>query len=249
MFSDVNGKEIERIDHRTNDYGSFSGSVTAPRDRLMGRMTLNVPNGPSGSVQVTVEEYKRPKFQAELEPPKVPAKLGEIVEMQGKATAYTGAAINDAKVSWRVVREVQYPIWWFWRCWWMPPQRGSSQEIAHGTSTTAANGTFDVAFTAIPDATVLEESEPTFRYTIYADVTDTTGETRSAQRTVNVGYTTLAASMSANNWLTVDDPVEINIRTTTLDGEGQKAGRRSQDLRRQATGSRLARTPVRLLPL
>ena len=25
-----------------NDYGSFSGSVTAPRDRLMGRMTLSV---------------------------------------------------------------------------------------------------------------------------------------------------------------------------------------------------------------
>ena len=42
IFPDVNGKEIERAKHRTNDYGSFSGSVTAPRDRLMGRMTLRV---------------------------------------------------------------------------------------------------------------------------------------------------------------------------------------------------------------
>ena len=34
-FYDVNGKEIARHDARTNDYGSFSGSFTAPRDRLM----------------------------------------------------------------------------------------------------------------------------------------------------------------------------------------------------------------------
>lgn len=223
IFSDVNGKEIERLDHRTNDYGSFSGSVTAPRDRLMGQMTLKVAAGPRGSTGVTVEEYKRPKFQVEMAAPTGSAKLGEVVSLKGTATAYTGAAINDAKVSWRVVREVQYPIWWFWRCWWMPPHGGSSQEIAHGTLSTAADGTFEVQFTAKPDASVSEESEPTFRYTVYADVTDTTGETRSAQKTVNVGYTSLAASMSADDWLTEDAAVEVKVRTTTLDGEGQKA--------------------------
>ncbi len=68
-----------------------------------------------------------------------------------------------------------------------------------------------------------EESEPTFQYTIYADVTDTTGETRSAQRGVNVGYTALAATLTADDWQTDDKPVEITVRTTTLDGEGQQA--------------------------
>lgn len=223
LFSDVNRKEIERLELRTNDYGSFSGSVTAPRDRLMGRMTLQVSGGPNGSAQVTVEEYKRPKFQTELEPPKTASRLGEQVKLQGKATAYTGAAINDAKVSWRVVRQVRYPDWWFWRCWWMPPQNGGSQEIAHGTTTTVANGTFDIEFTAKPDESVLEESEPTFTYQIYADVTDTTGETRSAQHHVNVGYTALSATMSAKGWLTDDKATEIQVRTTTLDGEGQSA--------------------------
>ncbi len=42
VFRDVNGKEIARHKTRTNDYGSFSGSFTAPRDRLMGRMTIHV---------------------------------------------------------------------------------------------------------------------------------------------------------------------------------------------------------------
>lgn len=223
VFADVNGKEIERLTHQTNDYGSFSGSVTAPRDRLMGRMMLRVDGEPNGATSVTVEEYKRPKFQVKLEPPaKAPRLNGEVI-LQGKATAYTGAAINDARVRWRVVREVQYPQWWYWRCWWMPPQPGGNQEIAHGQATTSADGTFDIQFTARPDLSAPEESEPTFQYTVYADVVDTTGETRSADRSIQIGYTALAATLTADQWQTNDEPVAITVRTTTLDGEGQAA--------------------------
>ena len=223
VFSDRNGKEIELKKHRTNDYGGFNGSVTAPRDRLMGRMMLRVQNGPTGSAAVTVEEYKRPKFQVELEAPEKAAKLNADVQIAGSASAYTGAAINDAKVTWRVVRNVQYPVWWFSRCWWMPPQQGSSQEIAHGITTTNSNGKFKITFKATPDMQVLKESEPTFRYTIHADVTDTTGETRSGDRNVNVGYTALSASITPPQWLTDDKAIELTIRTTTLNGEAQSA--------------------------
>ena len=45
VFKDPNGKEIARADHRTNDYGSFSGVFTAPRDRVMGRMSIEVLDG------------------------------------------------------------------------------------------------------------------------------------------------------------------------------------------------------------
>src|SRR5262249_22189137 len=149
--------------------------------------------------------------------------LDALVKVSGKAAAYTGAAIDGAKVRWRVVRQVRYPIWWYWRCWWMPPNPGASQEIAHGTATTATNGTFDVEFPARPDLSVAPSSEPTFQFTVYADVTDTTGETRSASRTVNVGYTALAATLTADEWQVSDKPVEISAKTTTLDGEGQSA--------------------------
>lgn len=223
VFSDANGKEIERQQHRTNDYGSFSGSVTAPRDRLMGQMSLRVESGPDGQTSVSVEEYKRPKFRVELESPKEAAKLGQSVTVTGKATAYTGVAINDANVSWRVVRVVRYPIWWFWRSWWMPPQPGASEEIAHGDSTTAADGSFEVTFVAKPDASADKDGEPTFEYHIYADVTDTTGETRSDERVIKLGYAALAASMKAADWLTTEEPVKIEIRTTSIDGDGKPA--------------------------
>jgi hypothetical protein len=223
VFRDVSHKEIARQQQRTNDYGSFSGSFTAPRDRLMGRMSIQVEGQPQGSAAVTVEEYKRPKFQVTLEAPKTAAKLDGKVLLTGKATAYTGAAVDGAKLRWRVVREVRFPDWWGWCFWWRPIPNTPAQEIVHGKATTAADGSFNVEFTAHPDPAVSEKDEPIFRFTAYADVTDTAGETRSGQKTVNVGYTALAASLSADDWLTDQKPVEITVSTKTLDGEGQKA--------------------------
>ena len=222
VFSDVNGQEIARQQQRTNDYGSFSGSFTAPRDRLTGRMSLRVDGEPAGQATFSVEEYKRPKFEVVIDAPKTAPKLNGEVALQGKATAYTGAAIDGAKVRWRVVRQVRYPAWWYWYCWWRTPQT-ASQEIARGTATTEPDGTFDIGFTARPDLSVPEKDEPTFVFNVSADVTDTTGETRSGQKTTNVGYTALAASLTAPEWLTDDAPVEIAVTTATLDGEGQAA--------------------------
>ncbi|MFT5853559.1 MAG: hypothetical protein ACI8XO_000800 [Verrucomicrobiales bacterium] len=223
IFSDGNGKEIAKQETRSNDFGSFSGSFNAPRDRLMGNMSIRVSKGPGGSASFNVEEYKRPKFQVAVAAPEVAPKLGGEVVVTGTATAYTGAAINDAQVQYRVVREVRYPSWWRTCYWWRPFPQTPSQEIEHGALTTGADGTFTIKFNAKPDLSVPEEDEPTFHFTIYADVTDTSGETRSEQRSVKVGYTALKASLVGGSWLTSKAPVAIAISTETLDGEGQAA--------------------------
>jgi uncharacterized protein YfaS (alpha-2-macroglobulin family) len=134
VFSDPNGKEIAKTEHQCNDYGSFTGSFTAPRDRVMGRMQLHVPQGPYGSAQFNVEEYKRPKFQVTLDAPKTAPKLADKVSLQGKAESYTGAAVDGALVKYRIVREVRWPYWWGWYSWRAPRMQQSSQEIAHGTA-------------------------------------------------------------------------------------------------------------------
>ena len=223
IFQDVNGKEIARTKHKANDYGSFSGSFTAPRDRLAGHMMIRTEGEPQGAAGFNVEEYKRPKFQVTLDAPKEAAKLNAKVQVPGKATAYTGAAIGDAKVKYRVVREVRFPIWWGACFWWRPMPAQGAQEIAHGTAVTQADGGFVIEFDAKPDASVLEKDEPTFHYTVHADVTDTTGETRSGQRSVNAGYTALQASLTAEEWQTDAKAVEVKISTTTLDGDGKSA--------------------------
>lgn len=217
VLDDPNGKEIARATHVTNDYGSFSGAFTAPRDRLLGNLTLRVVAGPGGGTSLRVEEYKRPKFEVTIPAPAEAAKLGASVDLIGKATAYTGAAIGGAKVAWRVERGVRLPSW----CWWWQPP--SVQAIAHGTAVTDADGTFRVQFIAAPDRTVPEKLEPVFAYTIHADITDTTGETRSAERTIAAGYTALQAELSADDWQTPGRDVAVTVRTTSLDGDPQAA--------------------------
>ncbi len=219
-FLDVNGKEVERLTLRTNDYGSFSGTVTAPRDRLMGQMSLSVVEGPPGVASFSVEEYKRPKFQVEIESPDEPAKLHSKGSRRGRRRLPTPVPRSMVqRFSGAVVREVRYPDWWFWRCWWLPPSGGDSQEIAHGTSLTDAAGKFEIDFEAKPDPTAPPESEPVFQFSIHADVTDTTGETRSSSRVVNLGYAAISASLSTDDWLTTEDPIEIRVHTKSLDGE------------------------------
>jgi uncharacterized protein YfaS (alpha-2-macroglobulin family) len=220
VFRDPNGKEIARQKQRANDFGSFAGSFTAPRDRLMGQMMLGVEGRAQGQAWVRVEEYKRPKFQVTLEAPKTAAKLNEKVSLSGHATSYTGAAIDGAQLRYRVVRQVRMPWWWGW---WGRGVQNQSQEIAHGIARTDVDGSFKIEFLAKPDSSVPEKDEPTFVYEVTADVTDSAGETRSAGQSVRVGYTALEATLNAQEWQTDDLPVEISVSTRTLDGEPQVA--------------------------
>ena len=65
VFRDSNNQEIARAKHRTNDYGSFEGSFTAPRDRLMGRMRIHVEgsNSPKGSTHLVWRSISGPSFK------------------------------------------------------------------------------------------------------------------------------------------------------------------------------------------
>ena len=221
VFRDGNGKEIERQPRQANDYGSFAGSFTAPRGRVTGVATILVEGRAPGGVQLRIEEYKRPKFLVTLDAPTNAARLNETVRLTGHALAYTGAAIDGAQVRFRVARAARQPWWWGW--WGRPWSGSESQEIAHGALGTAADGSFVLEFTARPDPKVPEKDDPTFVYSVHADVTDSAGETRSAERGVSVGYTALTAQLSAADWQTGDQPVEVQVETKTLDGEPQVA--------------------------
>jgi hypothetical protein len=214
---DQNGEEVEKVEVTSNERGGFSGSFTAPKGRVTGRMTLS--HDGSGSVSISMEEYKRPKFEVSVEAPNEAPKLGEITRVKGKAESYAGAAIDGAEVRWRVTREARWPGWIHWCGWFYPPMNQSAKEIANGAGRTAADGTFEVAFTAEPDLAIDPKSEPSFVYTVHADVTDTAGETRSGSKQVTAGYTALKAGLSADEWQTSQKPVTVKLNTTTLDGE------------------------------
>lgn len=222
VFRDPNGQEIARATHQANDFGSFAGSFTAPADRGTGGMTIQVVEGPDGAVGVQVEEYKRPKFHVTLDAPANAPRLGEKATVTGRALAYTGAAVDGAKVTWRVVREVRFPPWWGWfRSGW-PPQ-GEAQEIAHGEARTGVDGAFQIEFPALPDPAADPKDEPVFAFQVHADVTDSAGETRSGDRTVNAGFVAVRATLEADDWQQTDRPVAVRVRTASLDDVPQAA--------------------------
>ncbi|OHB65115.1 MAG: hypothetical protein A2168_08520, partial [Planctomycetes bacterium RBG_13_50_24] len=227
VFRDTNGQEISHQEHKCNDYGAFSGSFTAPRDRLMGQMSLTVQQGHYGGAYFNIEEYKRPKFQVQLDAPAEAPRLDTEVAVPGKATAYTGAAIGGAQVKWSVVRQVRFPIWCWWARW-SYPSYGAEQLIAHGSAITEADGSFSIPFTAKPDLSILPEDEPVFAYRVHADVTDTTGETRSDEHVVRAGYTALEANIHADTWQTPDEPVELTVITQSIDGQAEPAAGKVQ---------------------
>ncbi len=211
-LKDRNSQEVEHLDMVTNAFGSASGTFTAPSGILTGAMTISCSQ-PSGSTSIRVEEYKRPKFKVVLDPPPEEGRLDEEIKVPGLAMAYTGAPIDEAKVSYRVVRQVRYPYW----CWWSRYRSSDSREIAHGCLTTDAEGKFIIPFIARPDRSIPESDNPTFIFTVSVDVTDNAGETRSRSKSIHVGYVSMSLNISAGEWLTNEGPIPFSVSAATLD--------------------------------
>ncbi len=220
---DANYQPAGDLKLRTNEYGTFSGQFTTPRGGLLGQMQIRSSIG-GQSQYFRVEEYKRPKFEVSFEPVKGSYRLNEAVAVTGKAIAYAGNNIDGAKVSYRVVREVRFPWlpWWFLR--WFPV-RGETMEIANGVAVTDAEGKFEIKFNALPDRSIPKEQKPEFTYTVYADVTDITGETQSGETYVSVGYISMKVDVTANGRsldngsLNLDSLKKFDLLTQNLSGQ------------------------------
>ncbi len=217
-FYDVNHQKVANLNLTTNEYGTFSGTFTAPNNGLNGQMYMSDSHG---SKYVSVEEYKRPKFEVTFEPVKGSYKLEEEVNVVGNAKTYSGAALDDAEVNYRVVRNASFPYWcyYFWGYW---PQ-SSQMEIKNGSTKTDDEGTYKIDFVAKPDKSVNKKYSPTYSYTIYADVVDINGETHSSSTTVYVGYKALNISIGITDKVNKNEIDTFNFNTTNLNGEHEPA--------------------------
>ena len=213
---DANGQVVSKQTLITNDFGSFSGNFIAPQGVFTGQMTIRCE---TGSVSVQVEEYKRPKFEVAFESVKGSYKLGETIVTKGKALAYAGSSVSDAKVSYRVVRNASFPYWWGWRGMPTSPE----MEITNGETVTGNDGSFTVTFKAIPDVSVDRKTNPVFNYTVYADVADINGESHSSETTISVGYKALLVKTDLVDDVNLEKSVQFSLTTTNLNGEREAA--------------------------
>ncbi len=217
-FYDVNYQKVADVNVTTNEYGTFQGTFTTPNGVLNGQMSI--ANG-SGTIYFSVEEYKRPKFEVTFNPVKGSYRLNENIKVNGMAKAYSGANIDGAEVKYRVVRTASFPYWWYWWRGYSP--QSPQMEIINGVTTSNDTGAFFVDFKAIPDLSIPRSYEPTYSYTIYADVTDINGETRSSQTYVSAAYTALTLNVSLPALLEKENRKAFAIYSTNMSGQFEKA--------------------------
>ncbi|MCE1165848.1 MAG: MG2 domain-containing protein [Bacteroidetes bacterium] len=218
---DVNYQKISGQTLTSNEYGTISGTFVLPSGGLNGQMHIQTAEN-TGSAYFSVEDYKRPKFEVTFEPVKGTYKLGEMVNVKGLAKSYAGANLDNASVSYRVVRKTYYPRWWYdwYYYYYYSPAKSEEVEVTNGTVKTNVNGEFDINFKAIPDESVSRDLKPYFTYSVTADVTDINGETHSNETSVSAGYNSLI--LGVNIPADVDKNLENKFGLITTNLNGQK---------------------------
>lgn len=217
-LKNVNGEVVSELELETNEFGSVAGEFILPNDGLTGSFTIEMVCGKKGYTYFSVEEYKRPKFKPEFQPITETFKVNDSITVKGRAVAFAGSNITDAKVVYRVKRQVQYPSWWYWR---RPGYYSSeAQEITFGEGTTNNKGEFEITFKALPDESVSKDNLPVFNYEVTADITDVNGETRSTTTVVNVGYHAMTLQVSTPTQIDkTKKEVELTLNSQNLNGE------------------------------
>ena len=217
-FFDVNGQKVSDLKLTSNEFGSVSGSFTAPSSGLTGQMRIG---NEWGNIYFSVEEYKRPKFEVGFNPLKGSYKLNEKITVLGFAKAYAGNNIDNANVKFRIERIARFPYWG----WWMRGFNSSSpeMEITNGSCKTNEKGEFSIDFTAIPDLSIDKSLNPVFNYKITADVTDLNGETHSSTQIVSVAYNALIVDVDIDEKINSKQKNYFKINTTNQNGNPEKA--------------------------
>ena len=214
-FYNENNQKIESKKFRTNTFGTFNGEFTAPKNTLLGDMRISSSIG--GEHYIRVEEYKQPKFEIKFNPLTKSYRLGSSVTITGEAKSYSGYGLDNAKVRYSIRRRGSFP----WFAWWRPRPRLEEVQISQGEIKTDASGSFKIKFDALNDKSIDAKEKPEFQYEISVDITDSTGETQSSHKIINIGYVTISADMDIASELNINSPKEIKLRTSNLDGEFQ----------------------------
>ncbi|MDI9340001.1 MAG: alpha-2-macroglobulin family protein [Sediminibacterium sp.] len=209
---DVNGQLVSSVDVTTNEYGTVSGSFTAPQGVLNGQMRISDGHG---NHNISVEEYKRPKFEVLFDTLKGSYKLNDEVSVKSFAKAYAGNLLDGATVNYRVVRSVNYPYWYYW---YRPYFQSQEVEITNGTGKTNEKGEYDITFKALPDPTADNSNNPTYTYEIYADVTDINGETHSNSTSFRVGTQAITLSVTIPEVINIIQLPKIAFYASNLNG-------------------------------
>ena len=201
---DANQQKVETLTLRSNRFGTINGVFISPQNGLGGQMSINCTFGRERHY-FRVEAYKRPRFEIQFEKPEATFKLGDEIELKGFAKLYAGPGLDKAKVTYRVVREVKFPLLYRW---WMPPLQKNKVEIARGVTECESDGSFYIPFRLQADLQHAAHNYPVYQFSVITTVTDVTGETHEATFIQKVSHSSFSLSLD----------LEKNLQKETFGG-------------------------------
>lgn len=202
LFDSHSGKTISEKTLTADKYGTVTTEFTLPEGGLNGTYQIVVDNAER---TIRVEEYKRPTFKVEF--PKVNSRYqnGDTLQLQGKALSYAGVPVQGARVSYKVTRN--RAVWWMW---YRDQGTNDNEVMKTGETVTDGEGRFDVELPMIlPEESLL--TRMFYNFTVTADVTDISGETRIGTMTLPLGTRTTAISSSLGEKELADSLKSITI--------------------------------------
>ncbi|MDR1737735.1 MAG: hypothetical protein LBR66_02820 [Candidatus Symbiothrix sp.] len=207
-FRDANYEEISRQKVKSNEYGSFSGEFVIPQNRLNGNFSLTAESrNITGVVSISVEAYKRPSFLIRIDTPDKSYGFGDTVVFSGTAQTYSGVNIQAAEVSYRIIRNAR----WFFR------PVNPSEQVAHGQVQTDAEGRFTIPFTPVKTAKDKQFRDVLYNYTLEVSLTDSKGETQSANMHLTCGDQSMYLMFSAlPDVIDKTQPLAMKIQANNL---------------------------------
>ena len=204
---DANGKEIAQKKVTTNEFGSFNGEFSLPKQTLSGVFRLSTGQM---SGYIHVEEYKRPTFQAYFLPIKGDIAFGDSVTIQGKAATFSGVSLPSGDVTWRITRR-PFLLWRYFR-------PSAPTQVAEGSTTLSSDGTFSVSFRPQKEEDTNPYASAYQTYEVSATVTDSKGETQEANYTFSVGESSIVLFTNLPPQIEKDS-VKAVVEARTINGE------------------------------
>lgn len=212
---DANKQELQSLEVETNQYGSFNGTFVLPSTGLTGDFKLKTPDGHHS---FKVEEYKRPRFEVEVEDIKGSYRLGEEIKVNGNATAYSGSNISQARVQYEILRRRKYLPYQYSTFFFRPPPPSYDVVMETGETITDNDGKFEFDFTAKPGEKLRQIQNSAFQYTIKVEVTDLNGESRTDSKTITAGDVSLQLNTTIPSTVNQLNNLKYKISATNLDG-------------------------------
>ena len=211
---DANWEEVASQTLTTNKYGTCATEFTLPSSGLTGVFHIESMNG---SCSFRVEEYKRPTFEVKFDEVKENYKDGDTLEVKATARSYAGVPVQDAKVSYQVVR--RRSMWWLnYSPYWNVISFGPSsldETVAEGEATTGSDGTFTVKMPMVLPKT---DYPMFYNFVCSADVTDQGGETHKGELSLPLGNRKTALISDLPEQIRADKMPEVTLNLRNAAG-------------------------------